>query len=52
MMLTAVRSYGFTLNDVLVKAVADMRTGRTSWRVMLVLAIPGFLAGIAAGLNQ
>jgi hypothetical protein len=52
MMFTAVRSQVVHLNEVLGNAVADMRTGRTSWRVMLVLAIPAFAAGIAAGLTR
>lgn len=51
-MFTAVRSQVITVNGVLGKTVADMRSGRTSWRVMLVLTIPAFISGIAAGLSR
>lgn len=30
--------------------LADLRGGRQTWRVVLLLAIPALLAGIAAGL--
>lgn len=30
--------------------VNDLRGGRHSWRVLLLLAVPAFLAGIATGL--
>ena len=28
----------------------DLRTGRTSWRVYMLLAIPALIAGVLAGL--
>jgi hypothetical protein len=30
--------------------LADLRVGRQSWRVLLLLSLPAFLVGIAAGL--
>jgi hypothetical protein len=38
------------MSALIVKTVEDLRTGRTSWRVLLLLSVPAFTAGLAAGL--
>ena len=34
------------------KTVSDLRWGRMSWRVLLLLSLPAFVVGLAAGLLQ
>jgi hypothetical protein len=31
--------------------IIDLRTGRESWRVLMLLSVPAIAAGILAGLN-
>ena len=38
------------MSEIVVRTVQDLRMGRTSWRVLLMLSVPAFVAGIAAGL--
>lgn len=38
------------MSEIVIRTVEDLRTGRTSWRVLLMLNVPAFVAGIAAGL--
>lgn len=38
------------MSEIVIRTVEDLRTGRTSWRVLLFLALPALAAGIAAGL--
>jgi hypothetical protein len=33
------------MSELIVKTVEDLRIGRTSWRIMLMLGIPSLLAG-------
>ena len=40
------------MSELIAKTVEDMRWGRTSWRVLLALALPALATGIAAGLLQ
>ena len=34
------------------ETINDLRGGRESWRVLLLLALPAFVAGVSAGLIQ
>lgn len=38
------------MSEIVTQAVEDLRAGSTSWRVVLILAVPAFVAGILAGL--
>jgi hypothetical protein len=38
------------MSEIVVQTVHDLRTGRTSWRVLLMLSVPAFAAGILTGL--
>jgi hypothetical protein len=38
------------MSELIVQTVQDLRAGRESWRVLLLLSLPAFIAGIAAGL--
>lgn len=38
------------MSELIVKTVQDLRFGRTSWRVVLLLSIPALVAGVVAGL--
>ena len=38
------------MSEIVVQTVEDLRAGSTSWRVVLILAVPAFVAGILAGL--
>jgi hypothetical protein len=38
------------MSEIVVRTVHDLRMGRTSWRVLLMLSVPAFAAGVAAGL--
>jgi hypothetical protein len=38
------------MSRLVLHTLDDLRVGRHSWRVLLMLAIPAFAAGIAAGL--
>lgn len=38
------------MSEIVVRTVEDLRTGRTSWRVLLMLNLPAFAAGVIAGL--
>jgi hypothetical protein len=38
------------MSEIVSRTVQDLRMGRTSWRVLLMLSIPAIAAGIAAGL--
>ena len=40
------------MSEIVVRTVEDLRWGRTSWRVLLMLTVPAFLAGVLAGLGQ
>lgn len=40
------------MSELIVNTFEDLRTGRTSWRVLLLLVIPAFAAGFSAGLFQ
>jgi hypothetical protein len=40
------------INQTIHQTMEDLRGGRESWRVLLLLAIPAFAAGLAAGLMQ
>jgi hypothetical protein len=39
-----------TMSEIVIRTVEDLRAGRTSWRVLLMLITPAFAAGVAAGL--
>jgi hypothetical protein len=39
-----------TMSQFVGATLDDLRGGRQSWRVLLLLAIPAFLIGIVAGL--
>ena len=38
------------MSELVTRTLDDLRGGRQTWRVMLMLAVPAFAAGIAAGL--
>jgi len=38
------------MSEIVVQTVEDLRQGRTSWRVLLMLNVPAFAAGVVAGL--
>ena len=38
------------MSEIVSRTVQDLRMGRTSWRVLLMLSVPAFAAGIVAGL--
>jgi hypothetical protein len=38
------------MSELVIHTLEDLRIGRQSWRVRLVLLIPAFAAGIAMGL--
>jgi hypothetical protein len=38
------------MSRLVLTTIDDLRVGRQSWRVLLMLAVPAFFAGIAAGL--
>ncbi len=38
------------MSRLVLHTLDDLRGGRQSWRVLLMLTIPAFAAGIAAGL--
>ena len=38
------------MSHLMSHTVQDLRAGRTSWRVYLLLAIPALIAGVLAGL--
>lgn len=38
------------MTAIFIRTVEDLRTGRTSWRVLLILTLPALAAGIVAGL--
>ena len=38
------------MSRLVLHTIDDLRVGRQSWRVLLMLAVPAFAAGIAAGL--
>lgn len=40
------------MSDLITRTIADLHTGATTWRVMLLLCIPALLAGLIAGLVQ
>ncbi|HEX6098000.1 MAG TPA: hypothetical protein VF432_16860 [Thermoanaerobaculia bacterium] len=40
------------MSELVVRTVQDLRAGRTSWRVLVVLNVPAFAIGVAAGLVQ
>ena len=40
------------MREIVARTAEDLRWGRTTWRVLLLLAVPAFLAGIAAGTLQ
>jgi hypothetical protein len=40
------------MSEIVIRTAQDLRAGRTSWRVLLLLNVPAFAAGIAAGLLQ
>ena len=38
------------MSELVIRTIDDLRGGRQSWRVLLMLTVPAFAAGIAAGL--
>jgi hypothetical protein len=38
------------MSRIVIETLDDLRGGRQSWRVMLLVTIPALVAGIAAGL--
>lgn len=38
------------MKPLVTRTLDDLRGGRQSWRVLLLVSAPAFLAGIAAGL--
>lgn len=38
------------MSRLVIHTLDDLRGGRQSWRVLLMLAIPAFAVGVAAGL--
>jgi hypothetical protein len=38
------------MSEMINRTVDDLRSGRTSWRVLLLLIVPAFAAGLSAGL--
>lgn len=38
------------MSELVTRTMNDLRGGRQSWRVLLMLTLPAFAAGIAAGL--
>ena len=38
------------MNRLIAPVLEDLYTGRESWRVLLALAVPSFIAGAAFGL--
>jgi hypothetical protein len=38
------------MSELVHRTIVDLRVGRESWRVLLLLSLPAFAAGIAAGL--
>lgn len=38
------------MSELVHRTIHDLRGGRESWRVLLLLSLPAFVAGIAAGL--
>lgn len=38
------------MSELIVRTVHDLRCGRTSWRVLLLLTIPALFIGVMAGL--
>ena len=40
------------MSSLVIRTLDDLRGGRQSWRVILLLSVPAFTAGIAAGLLQ
>ena len=39
------------MSEIVVQTLEDLRGGRTSWRVLLLVFIPAFAAGLLAGLS-
>lgn len=37
------------MRHIISLTVSDLHAGRTSWRVLLMLIVPAFAAGLAAG---
>lgn len=40
------------MSELVNRTVQDLRAGRTSWRVLMMLNVPAFVAGILAGLAK
>lgn len=40
------------MSELIEKTVEDLRWGRTSWRVLLLLSIPALVIGVVAGLPR
>ena len=38
------------MSELVHRTIHDLRGGRETWRVLLLLSLPAFAAGIAAGL--
>jgi hypothetical protein len=38
------------MSELVHRTIHDLRDGRESWRVLLLLSVPAFVVGIAAGL--
>jgi hypothetical protein len=38
------------MSEIVVQTLEDLRGGRTSWRVLLMLFVPAFAAGVLASL--
>lgn len=38
------------MREIVWRTAEDLRWGRTSWRVLLLLSVPALLAGIAVGM--
>jgi hypothetical protein len=38
------------MSRLVIHTLDDLRGGRQSWRVLLMLAVPAFVAGVTAGL--
>lgn len=40
------------MSELFSNTVNDLRWGRTSWRVLLLLSLPAFVVGVTAGIFQ
>lgn len=38
------------MSELVTATISDLRSGRQTWRVRLLLVVPAFVAGLGAGL--